>query len=72
MITMDTADKVCVILGVISIIFLSTVFAYTAGWNKGYRASLVDAKKGLPPKWVITQRDDGTSGWERNSTKGIK
>lgn len=70
--TMTTEEKVCILLGIICIIFLTGIFAYTAGWNKGYIESLVDAKKGSPPKWVITQRDDGTSGWERNTTKEIR
>ena len=63
---MRTIDKeeafsvFCIVL----LLAIFTFCGYTAGWDKGYRASLVDAKKGLPPKWVITQRDDGTSGWE--------
>ena len=61
---MDEGEKVCVLLGIICVIFLIGFFAYTAGWKKGYIESLVDTKKGLPPKWVITQRDDGTSGWK--------
>lgn len=72
MLVISKGEACCVVLVIISIIFLSIVFAFTAGWDKGYIASLVDAKKGLPPKWVITQRDDGTSGWERNTTKEVR
>lgn len=65
-------DEACVVFSIICVLFIGVVIAYNAGWDKGYRASLVDAKKGLPPKWVITQRDDGTSAWERSTTKEIK
>lgn len=65
-------DEACVVFLVTFMLIVGVVVAYNVGWDKGYRAALVDTKKGLPPKWVITQRDDGTSGWERNSTKEIK
>lgn len=65
-------DEACVVFLVTCMLIIGVVIAYNVGWDKGYRASLVDAKKGLPPKWVITQRDDGTSGWERNTTKEVR
>ena len=67
-----SGDEACVVFLIICALIIGFVTTYNVGWNRGYRASLVDAKKGLPPKWVITQRDDGTSGWEKNSTKEIK
>lgn len=65
-------DEACVVFLVTCMLIIGVVIAYNVGWDKGYRTSLVDAKKGLPPKWVITQRDDGTSGWERNTTKEVR
>lgn len=62
-------DEACIVFLVTCMLIIGVVIAYNVGWDKGYRASLVDAKKGLPPKWVITQRDDGTSGWEINKTR---
>lgn len=62
-------DESCVVFLVACLLIIGVVVAYSAGWDKGYRAALVDAKKGLPPKWVITQRDDGTSGWERSDSR---
>lgn len=62
-------DEAFVVFCIFALLAIFTFLAYTAGWDKGYIASLVDAKKGLPPKWVITQRDDGTSGWERSDTR---
>jgi hypothetical protein len=65
-------DEACVVFCIFSLLAVFTFLAYTAGWEKGYIASLVDAKKGLPPRWVITHRDDGTSGWEKNTTNKIR
>lgn len=65
-------DTACVIFCIFALLAMFTFSAYMAGWGKGYIESLADAKKGLPPKWVITQRDDGTSGWERNTTKEVR
>lgn len=64
-------DEACIVFFFVTLmLIIGVVIAYNVGWDKGYRASLVDAKKGLPPRWVITQRDDGTSGWEINKTRG--
>lgn len=65
-------DEACVVFLITCMLIIGAVIAYNVGWDKGYRASLVDAKKGLPPRWVITQRDDGTSGWEKNTTREIR
>lgn len=67
-----SGDEASVIFLIICALIIGGVIIYTVGWEEGYRASLMDAKKGLPPKWIITQRDDGTYGWEKNITKEIR